>query len=615
MGLGVTLSNALSGMNVAQSGLEVLSRNVSNAGTAGYNRESLNVVSDLNGAASSARVAGVQRAFDESVQQHYTAGVADSGYADTIASFLDRLQTYLGTPGSAGSLDNVFGNFDTALQTMATSPDDPTARANTLASAQTLASTLNALSGDVQGLRQETENQIGNAVSSLNQAFGSLATVNQKLATEAGDTASKAALMDQRDRLVTQISQVLDVKATYKANGTVSLMTRSGVGLIDGTTSPVFRFDSGGAMSPNTLLGGAAGQSVGTLTLTTPSGFDMDMVGQDIVQSGQLGALLKLRDDTLVQAQGQLDAVAGALAKSLSTVTTQGSAASSGAASGFQVDLSAVQPGDSFTVQYSDGGVARSVKVVRVDDTTKLPMDFVAGDGQRVIGVNFSAGAASVAAALQTALGPGLAVSSPSGGVLQVLDDGAAGTTDVTALLTATTATGSQSGALALPLFVDAGGTPYTGSLDGETQQRGFAARIAVNPQIAANDKLLVQYQAGGSLGDQARATFLADALRQSGFEMNSATAADLGGSTMSGSPQSMIAQVLNFQANAASQAKSQKDTQQVVLDAVSQRLDASYGVNVDEEMARLMELQNAYAAGARVISVVQELINKLMQI
>ena len=39
------------------------------------------------------------------------------------------------------------------------------------------------------------------------------------------------------------------------------------------------------------------------------------------------------------------------------------------------------------------------------------------------------------------------------------------------------------------------------------------------------------------------------------------------------------------------------------------------YGVDVDEEMARLMELQAAYAANARVITIVQELLDTLMAI
>jgi flagellar hook-associated protein 1 FlgK len=40
--------------------------------------------------------------------------------------------------------------------------------------------------------------------------------------------------------------------------------------------------------------------------------------------------------------------------------------------------------------------------------------------------------------------------------------------------------------------------------------------------------------------------------------------------------------------------------------------METEYGVNVDEEMSRLMEIQNAYAANARVVSVVKELLDSL---
>ena len=44
MGLSVTLSNALSGMRIGQSALDVLSHNVANAGTPGYHRRSISVI-------------------------------------------------------------------------------------------------------------------------------------------------------------------------------------------------------------------------------------------------------------------------------------------------------------------------------------------------------------------------------------------------------------------------------------------------------------------------------------------------------------------------------------------------------------------------------------------
>ncbi|HCO55277.1 MAG TPA: flagellar hook-associated protein FlgK, partial [Pelagibacterium sp.] len=48
-------------------------------------------------------------------------------------------------------------------------------------------------------------------------------------------------------------------------------------------------------------------------------------------------------------------------------------------------------------------------------------------------------------------------------------------------------------------------------------------------------------------------------------------------------------------------------------LQSITTRMSAEYGVNVDEEMARLMQLQNAYSASARVVSTVQELIDALL--
>ena len=83
----------------------------------------------------------------------------------------------------------------------------------------------------------------------------------------------------------------------------------------------------------------------------------------------------------------------------------------------------------------------------------------------------------------------------------------------------------------------------------------------------------------------------------------------------MNGNAQDMIAQMLNYQGSSISSANSSKQTRELSFEAVNMRMSDEYGVNIDEEMARLMELQNAYAASARVVSVVQELINTLMNI
>jgi flagellar hook-associated protein 1 FlgK len=49
-------------------------------------------------------------------------------------------------------------------------------------------------------------------------------------------------------------------------------------------------------------------------------------------------------------------------------------------------------------------------------------------------------------------------------------------------------------------------------------------------------------------------------------------------------------------------------------MNAINSRLNDAYGVNVNDEMARLVQLQAAYAANARVVSVAQDLLNSLLQ-
>jgi flagellar hook-associated protein 1 FlgK len=421
--------------------------------------------------------------------------------------------------------------------------------------------------------------------------------------------------MDQRDRLVSQVAERIDVRVDYRSDGTVALMTRSGVGLLDQRAS-IFEFQSAGVISATAQWSGTSTESgVGKLTLRTPAGLTLDLVQHGVLKSGEMAGLIELRDTTLVQAQDQLDEIAAALAQAMSTIQTEGTAVSAGAATGLEVDLGSIRNGNDFVLDYLQGGVERSIKVVRVDDTAKLPLDYIEADGQRVVGLDFSGGAASVATQLQAVLGGGFAVSNPSGDVLRILDDGAAGTTDVAALTTQTTVTGNQGAGLGLSLFVDAGNADFTNSLDGRGQKQGFASRISVNSAILNDSRLMVQYQVGGSLGDPDRANYLGEQLETMQFAMSHAASDQHAAYRISGSVSDLIAQTINYQGNSAALAISDAESQELTLETLTQRMDSEYGVDVDEEMARLMELQNAFAANGRVVSVVQELLKQLMQI
>jgi len=610
MGLGTTLSNALSGLSVTQSSLDVLSRNVANSGAPGYHKQSVAILDRTGTSGNYAVASNVSRAFDQSLQNYYTNETSDSSMSSVQSTYLNQLQTYLGTPGGSNSLDTLFNNFQSSLSALTASPDDYSVRATVVSQAQTLTAGLNQLTGIVQGLRQQANGQITSDVNTLNQALSSLQKINDKLGDFSTDGASKSTLEDQRDRLVAQVAGLVDVNVTYRNDGSVALSTRSGVGLLDGKAS-VFSFTPNSNVSATQQFSTDDAQNgVGTLTLTSPNGLTLDLVKQNVLQSGEIKGLLNLRDNTLVQSQSQLDSVAAGLAQAFSTNVTSGTAASSGAATGLSVDLSNVQSGNSIDLNYSVGGVSKTVQVVRVDDTSKLPLDYTTG-GVRTIGVSFAGGAAGVASALQTALGSNLQISG-TGSTLTVLNDGTTNTA-VANLQTETTSTSVQNSGLGLNLFVDGNNAAFTNSLDGTTQKLGFAGRITVNTAILNDNTKLVQDTTTTPIGDVARPNYLYNQLNSLSFTDPPGKNAGIGGQ-LSGTVSNLISQTLDFQGSIAASAKSDTSAHTDAMSVISQRMTDEYGVNVNDEMARLVELQSAYSANARVISTAQALLNSLMQ-
>src|SRR6185437_4984829 len=178
------------------------------------------------------------------------------------------------------------------------------------------------------------------------------------------------------------------------------------------------------------------------------------------------------------------------LSSSLSDITTAGTAVTSGSQSGFDVDLSNVLPGNSLNLTYTDTATntPHQITIVRVDDPTALPLaNTAANPNDKVIGVNFQGGMASIISQLTAAIGnTNLQFSNPSGSTLRVLDNGA-GALSVNAASTTVTASALANGNLQLPVFTD-GSTLYTGVITGRgTQLTGFAGRITVNAALVSD--------------------------------------------------------------------------------------------------------------------------------
>jgi flagellar hook-associated protein 1 FlgK len=623
MSLGSALATAMSGLRANQAALAIVSSNVANAQTPGYITQRINQVevpTGDNGA--SVSVTGVNRELNQFIQTQLRSETSGGAYASQMASVLTQLQSVYGTPGQAGTLETAFSNFTAALQSLSTTSGSSSAQIAAATAAQSLAQQLNATTQGIQTLRSNAEQDLNISVGQANAALTQIAQINTQLQGLSSTDPTAATLMDQRDKAIDQLSQLMDIRVSTNNTNQATVYTTNGVELV-GVQASTLSFNSQGTLNANSQWNAnPAKSSTGTISIKLANGATIDMIATNSISSGQIAADVTLRDKTLVQAQAQIDQLAASMASALSDKTTAGTAAPAALApkAGFDLDLSNVLPGNTINLTYTDTttNAQHQVSIVRVDDPAALPLSNAgASPNNQVIGVNFSGGMASVVAQLNSALGTAnLQFSNPAGSTLRVLDNGTS-TATVNAASVTTTGSSLASGSAQLPVFTD-GNLLYTGSITRNgSQQTGLAGRITVNAALLGDPSKLTIYNTSPvtNAGDTTRPDFLYSRLTSGTFSYSPKTGLGTAATPFKATLSSFMQQFLSQQSNAATSATQLQQGQDVVVNALQQKFKSTSGVNIDTEMANLISLQNTYAANAHVMSVVQAMMTSLMQV
>ncbi|GGI29459.1 flagellar hook-associated protein FlgK [Bradyrhizobium guangdongense] len=623
MGLSSALASAMSGLRANQAALSIVSSNVANSQTPGYVAQTANQIEVTTGDfGSTAKTTGVSRDIDSYVQNQLRTETGGSGYADQMANILKQLQSVYGTPGNSGTLENALNTFTSSLQALSTSAGSSSAQRVALGAAQALATQLNVTTKGIQSLRSNVEQDLSTSSQAANAALNQIADINTKLQGLSPTDPSAATLMDQRDQAINSLSKYVDVRVTTDGSNQANIYTTTGVQLVGAGLASQFSFASSGALSATSLYNiDPAKSGVGALTLKLPNGSSIDVVGNNVVSSGQIAADLKLRDETLVQAQNQVDQLAATMSSALSDKTTAGTPVS-GPPAGFDIDLSGAQPGNSVNITYTDStNTQRQITLVNVTDPTALPLPNASNANPMQIGVDFSNGVGAIASAINTALSGShltfsAAPSPATATTLRVTDDNS-GLAKVNSASSSKTVSSLTSGGPQLPLFTDGGQALYTGAITGSgSQMTGLAGRIAVNTQLTADPTRLSIYNTSPvtPTGDTTRSDYLYSQLTSAVFSYSPQTGLGSASQPFTGSVSNYLQQFLSVQANASTQATQLQQGQSVVVSTLQAKFNSTSGVNLDSEMSNLIQLQNAYAANAHVMSVVQSMMNTLIQ-
>jgi len=314
LGLFGTLNLAARSMQAQMTGVEVAGQNLANVNTTGYSRQSVNIqtspdiTTGIGSEGTGANATSIQQIVNTLLNSQVQNQQSTSGYWNGQQSALQSAQNALGeflngtastssttsatsdsSTGLASQLNGLFSQFSA----VATSPTSTSAQQALIGQAQTLTTTFNNVSMQLNSLKTSLNSSLSDNVDSANKLLSGIATLNQQISAAqfSGGTAND--LLDEREQDLENLSQLTNITTSTETNGSVDVSI-SGQALVTGykVADTLQTYDAGGGqMLVQTATGGVP------LTLT----------------GGSMQGTIDARDDTLATLQTSLNTLAGTL--------------------------------------------------------------------------------------------------------------------------------------------------------------------------------------------------------------------------------------------------------------------------------------------------------------
>jgi flagellar hook-associated protein 1 len=547
-------------LNAQQMALEVLGQNISNVNNSDYTRQRVKLTSSppvtnaFGQIGTGVQVDGIEQIRDNFLEKSIRDQKSELGKSTIAAGTYDTIESIFNDPSDIG-LNNLLGNFFDSLSDLSNSPEDIGVRQSVIERGQTLAGQMNFINTQFDQLRMNIDTNVKDGVTQINSLANQIATLNTQIVkTEAGVTQQANDLRDQREGLVKQLSELTDINTSEMDTGAINISI--------GGTSLVF------------------GGTATTLSTQIKEGDDLPvsnvvMAGTNTVidfTGGKMAGYLEARDSIIPSYSNDLDTLAQTVINEVNRVHVNGRGLE-----GFSSLTSANAVTDS-TAALANAGLSLTpvatsfqLAVINESDSSETSTNITINPATQSLD--------DLAATLDAIDGISASVNTTTNKLEITADSGYQ-----FSFGNVTDNNNNLLSALGLNTF-------FTGS---------DASDIAVNNIVADNVSYIAAAQSG-SQGDNNNALQLA--------QLRSTAVADNNSKTIEEFYQSNIVALGSDKNDADIQAEGG----QSYLDKLELKRQSISGVNLDEEAANLILFQRAYEATARYISVVDQMLNVLI--
>ena len=536
--------------------LQTTGNNIANANVAGYSRQRVELStapSQLTGGGYIGRgvdVKTISRSHDQFLTREAANAQSNAQMDKTRMTALQKLEDVF-QPGENG-LGHAAGQFLNAWTELASRPADMAVRQTVMARADEVSDRFAEAAQRMDASQADVTAGLGEAVKQVNLLAQGLAQINQKILSFSGPQGAPNDLLDERDRLLNQISEKLQIKTVMSADDTTSVFVGDGKPLV-----------MGGNARQLAVVADPFDSSRSALALKDGTGDRL--IDSEFLGGGVIAGLLQFQNEDLTRARSLLGQMAATLTRAVNEQQKAGFDLQGEAGQDIFFDFHQPPPNDALAmVRPAASNRDRTQQpLLTITDASKL----------QATEYTLSHDAVSDQWMLQSSLGGEPVPADQSAPLLgfSLVGMDALNTDDRFLLQPVTYAAGLMRRTLVGPESLAAA------SKQGSTLvPNGNALSLA-----ALADKAIVGVSGSGSGGSTITEAY-ASALSDIGTRVQGAVTAS--------------------------------DISTAVADQAELRRSSVDGVNLDEEAARLIQSQQAYQASAKVLQVAQSIFDTLLQ-
>jgi len=557
------LSSAKLGLLAQQLAIEVTGQNIANVETEGYSRQDVTFEANtprhaikygsMHQIGTGVRVAGIERAHDQFLFEQIMDEGDLSGSTEVKKDIFEQLEV-LFNEGSGRSLNDALSSFFASVHDLAANARGLSERADLVSKAEHLVSTFNQTGKQLFTIQRNIDATIETEVAEINSLTTQIGKLNESIhANEPASQYKANDLRDNRDRLVKELSKKIDIQLIEESDNQISLTLKDGTALV--LKDRVFKL--------STSLNGD-NDSFKDVNIEYGSGLKNIT---STITGGELRGYLDMRDTEVESILDKMNILSASFIQEFNGIHR----------AGFGIDgssgLDFFSPLDVTVDHDVDNTGTAVVSMTNASPTTVSVDEFeIAFTGTTPLGVgsftlnNLTTNASSGTFTFTT------------GSTFNIKDGFA----------------------------VTISGAAVSGDKVTFSVSEDAASGMAVSSTITANTRKIA---AGTTTnGDGANALLMADL--QNTLSFNSVTWSGSGsGSYTFDEYYNAVVSTIGIESFSAQATLRQ---QEGIMLQLNSRRESISGVSIDEEMIKMIKFQQAYNASARMISVVDEMLDAL---